>query len=171
MAGAEEAWPDARTEALARAMLDEVRTEVDRADQKASLLIGSLGIAFSIVLSGMLGGSWAPALGVFGLTLWLLGAVLAIVAVLSAALAVWPRMTKPPANGAITFWGHVRSLGSAREVALALQRSGVHEPERTYHQLHVLSMVVQRKYRLIRWSMICAGLASLLVVLAFVLVL
>ena len=166
-----EDWPDERTGALARAMLDEVRTEVDRADQKASLLIGSLGIAFSIVLSGMLGGDWAPTLGTVGLTLWLLGAVLAILSVLAAALAVWPRMTKPPAGGAITFWGHVRSLGSAREVARALQQSGVHEPERTYQQLHVLSMVVQRKYRLIRWSMILAGLASLLVVLAFALVL
>lgn len=169
MSADEAEWPAQHTQALAGAMLDEVRTEIERADQKASLLIGSLGIAFSIVLSGMLEGDWVPTLGTVGLTLWLGGTVVAIAAVLAAALAVWPRMTKPPANGAIAFWGHVRHLRSARDVARALELRGVHDPERTYQQLLVLSEVVQRKYRYIRWSMLLAALASLMVILAFLL--
>jgi len=169
MGAPEQEWPAGHTEDLAGAMLDEVRAEVDRADQKASLLIGSLGIAFSIVLSGMLEGDWVPTLGSIGLTLWLGGTVVAIAAVLAAALAVWPRMTKPPANGAIAFWGHVHHLGSAKELARALELRGVHDPDRTYQQLLVLSAVVRRKYHYIRWSMVLAGLASLMVVLAFIL--
>jgi len=162
-------WPGERTEALAVTMLDEVRAEVERADQKASLLIGSLGIAFSIVLSGMLEGDWVPTLGSVGLILWLVGIVLAITSVLAAAFAVWPRLTKPPASGAIAFWGHIHNLGSPQALARALELRAVHGPERTYQQLLVLAAVVQRKYRYIRWSMILAVIASLLVVLALVL--
>ncbi len=52
-------------------MLGEVMSEIDRADQKASLLIGSLGIAFSIVLSGILGGDWSlTSLSPSGVALW-----------------------------------------------------------------------------------------------------
>lgn len=156
------------TDGLAATMLAEAATELDRADQKASLLISGLGIAFSIVLSGLLGGDWTPStLSVPGLLLWSAGAVLAIAAVIASALAVWPRLSKPPADGTITYWGHVRGMGSPAQVEEALADRGVHDPERRYQQLLVLSSVVQRKYRYIRWSMVLAGGAAVLVPLAF----
>ena len=164
----EKAAPDEQTHALAVEMLSEVMGEIDRADSKASLLIGSLGIAFSIVLSGILGGSWTPAsLTPFGLVLWLLGALAASASVVSAAMAVWPRLSKGPGPGAITYWGQVSGLGSPREVADALAQRGLMPPERTYQQLLVLSAVVQRKYRSIRWSMLLAGAGIALVAAAF----
>lgn len=160
------------TAALAAEMLAEVREEIDRADQKASLLIGSLGIAFSIVLSGLLGGSWNPAtLGPVAVALWGLCAVAAAGSVLAAAIAVWPRASPPPGRGAITYWGLVQGIGSPLELADALAERGLHAPERTYQQLLVLSLLVQRKYRAIRWSMGLAGAASALVVVAFLLAL
>ncbi len=156
------------TDALAAEMLAEVREEIDRADQKASLLIGSLGIAFSIVLSGLLGGSWNPAsLGPVSTAVWGACALTAAGSVLAAALAVWPRASPPPGKGAITYWGLIQDLPSGQAVAEALAERGLHAPARTYQQLHVLSALVQRKYRAIRWSMVLAGVASGLVVVSF----
>jgi len=160
--------PDERTAALAAEMLGEVTIEIDRADQKASLLIGSLGIAFSIVLSGLLSGDWTPeTLSTTGLALWIAGALVAGASVVAAALAVWPRSSRGPAPGAITYWGQVRGLGSPAAVAQALAERGLPAPERTYQQLLVLSAVVQRKYRCIRWSMVLAGVGVALIVAAF----
>lgn len=159
---------DDSTHELAKEMLGEVMGEIDRADQKASLLIGSLGIAFSIVLSGMLGGDWSlSSLSPFGVVLWAIGAVAATGSVVAAALAVWPRLSKGPGPGAITYWGQVRGLSSPAAVAEALAQRGLKPPERTYQQLLVLSSVVQRKYRCIRWSMELAGVGIALVVLSF----
>jgi hypothetical protein len=160
--------PDDSTHALAVDMLGEVMGEIDRADQKASLLIGSLGIAFSIVLSGILGGSWSPSsLSVVGIVLWILGAIAASASVVAAALAVWPRLSKGPGPGAITYWGQVRGLASPQAVAEALEQRGLKPPERTYQQLLVLSAVVQKKYQHIRWSMMLAGVGVALVIAAF----
>jgi Family of unknown function (DUF5706) len=52
-------------------------------------------------------------------------------------------------------------------VADALAARGLVAPERTYKQLLVLSAVVQRKYRCIRWSMVLAGVSAVIVVLSF----
>lgn len=162
------ATPDERTHALASEMLGEVMNEIDRADQKASLLIGSLGIAFSIVLSGILGGDWnLNSLTAAGVVLWLVGAAAASGSVVAAAMAVWPRLSKGPGPGAITYWGQVRGLASPAAVAEALAERGLMPPERTYQQLLVLSAVVQRKYRWIRWSMQLAGIGIAFVVIAF----
>lgn len=160
--------PDDATHDLAVQMLAEVAGEIDRADQKASLLIGSLGIAFSIVLSGILGGDWSiDSLSVFGAVLWIVGFIAASGSVVAAAAAVWPRLSKGPGAGTITYWGQVRGLASPAAVAEALAERGLLPPERTYQQLLVLSAVVQRKYRCIRWSMQLAGIGIALVVVAF----
>lgn len=159
---------DDGTAALAAEMLAEAAAEIDRADQKASLLIGSLGIAFSIVLSGVLGGGWSPAeLGPWAAGLWTIGGLAAAASVVAAAMAVWPRLSKAPGHGAITYWGQVRGMSSPQEVGDALATRGLRQPERTYQQLLVLSAVVQRKYRSIRWSMILAAIAAGAVVVSF----
>jgi hypothetical protein len=163
---------DERTHDLATEMLGEVMGEIDRADQKASLLIGSLGIAFSIVLSGILGGDWSlSSLNPLGAVLWGGGALAASASVVAAAMAVWPRLSKGPGPGAITYWGQVRGLASPAAVAEALAQRGLLPPERTYQQLLVLSSVVQRKYRCIRWSMGLAGVGIALVGVSFFFVL
>ena len=160
--------PDAAADALASTMLAEVTAEIAHADEKSSLLIGSLGIAFSIVLSGLLGGDWTTeTLSVMGLALWVGGAAAAIASVVAASLAVWPRLTKAPAGGVIAFWGHVQGYRSHRELMASMGGHAIPEPERTYQQLWVLSAVVQRKYRCIRWSMALAGVAAVLVAIAF----
>lgn len=160
--------PSPRTVALAETMLAEVRSELDHADQKASLLIGSLGIAFSVILGGMLGGDWTlEALRPWARVLWIVGGVIAVLSVLAAAAAVWPRLTKAPPGTTITFWGHVREFGDHAELAAALAAHGLHDPQRTFQQLLVLSTVVRSKYRWIRWSMLLAAAGFTLVGAAF----
>lgn len=162
---------DDDTAALAAEMLAEVATEIDRADQKASLLIGSLGIAFSIVLSGMLGGAWSPStLGPWAAALWIVAAAAGAASVLAAAMAVWPRLSKGPTPATLTYWGQIRGFASPQVVADALAERGLKPPERTYQQLLVLSSVAQRKYRNIRQSMVLAGIAGLAVVVSFFLI-
>lgn len=171
MTAADDTTADAAADALAATMLAEVTAEIAHADEKASLLIGSLGIAFSIVLSGLLGGDWSTeTLSVLGLGLWTGGAVAAILSVVAAALAVWPRLTKAPSGGVIAFWGHVRGYSSYRALRASMAAQAIPEPERTYQQLYVLSAVVQRKYRCIRWSMALAGISAVLVAIAFLFV-
>ncbi len=159
------------TAELAADMLTEAKDEIDRADQKASLLIGGLGITFSIVLSGMIGGDWSPALlSTPGLIAWAVGIVIASASLVSAALAVWPRLTRTPGSGAITYWGQVRDRASPADVQSALAERGLHPPERSYQQLLVLSALVQRKYRAIRAAMVLAGAGTALVAVSFLLV-
>ena len=145
--------------------------EIDRADQKASLLIGSLGIAFSIVLSGILGGDWSLAVAQpVGAVLWIVGALAASGSVVAAAMAVWPRLSKGPGPGRHHLLGPGARARLARGGRRRARRSAdCMPPERTYQQLLVLSAVVQRKYRCIRWSMGLAGVGIALVVLAVVL--
>lgn len=163
-----EAEPPARTVALAEKMLEEVRSELERADAKASLLIGSLGIAFSVILGGMLGGDFKlGSLGPVAQVFWIIGGLAAIGSVLASALAVWPRLSKAPKSGVITFWGHVEGFGSTEELATALAAQGLHDPQRTFQQLLVLSAVVRTKYRWIRWSMLLASGGLLLLGAAF----
>jgi hypothetical protein len=112
----------------------------------------------------MLGGGWSPAeLGPLGVGLWTFGGVAAAASVVAAALAVWPRLSRGPAAGAITYWGQVRGFTSPQALADALAERGLQPPERTYQQLLVLSAVAQRKYRNIRQSMVLAGVAGVVI--------
>lgn len=156
---------------VAVTMLAEVTGEIDRADSKASLLIGSLGIGFSIVLSSLIGGDLTiDGLPLVDMVLWIAGGVLASASVVAAALAVWPRLSKGPGPGTITYWGQIHGMRSPAEVGRALAERSLRPPERTYQQLLALSAVVQRKYRCIRWSMLLAGAGIALILLAFVFV-
>ena len=123
--------------------------------------------AFAQLVSALGPGPAAQLLSGLGLVLWFVGALAASASVVAAAMAVWPRLSKGPGPGAITYWGQVRGLASPQAVAEALAERGLLPPERTYQQLLVLSAVVQRKYRTIRWSMVLAGVGIALVVAAF----
>jgi hypothetical protein len=165
-----DAVPDSDAHDLAVTMLAEVASEIGRADEKASLLIGSLGIAFSIVLSSMIGGDlMLDGLPPVEVLLWIVGGALSSASVVAAAMAVWPRLSKGPGPGTITYWGQVHGMRSPAEVGRALAERSLRPPERTYQQLLVLSAVVQRKYRCIRWSMLLAGAGIALILLAFLL--
>jgi hypothetical protein len=161
-------YADEEAHELAAVMLEEVRQEIAHADEKASLLIGGLGIALTLLATGFIEGGWQLNLSSFlGRLLWIAGGAAALVSVGAASLAVWPRLSKPP-GGIVAYWGHLHGLRHQRDVAKALASSGLREPERTFQQLLVLSMVANRKYHNIRISMATAGVALVLLALALV---
>lgn len=162
----EKLYADEEAHQLAAAMLEEVRDEIAHADEKASLLIGGLGIALTLLATGFIEGAVDLDLsGLWARLLWISGGAAALLSVAYASLAVWPRLSKPP-KGVVAYWGHLDGMRHQREVAKALADYGLREPERTYQQLLVLSIVAIRKYRNIRMSMAAAGVACVLIGLA-----
>lgn len=164
--GDDDLYADEEAHELAAVMLEEVRQEIAHADEKAALLIGGIGIALTLLATGFIEGGWQLNLtSVWGRLLWIAGGLAALVSVGASSLAVWPRLSKPPGN-VIAFWGHLQGMRHQRQVAEAISRYGLREPERTFQQLLVLSMVANRKYHNIRVSMASAGVALVLLALA-----
>ncbi|WP_344920948.1 Pycsar system effector family protein [Streptosporangium oxazolinicum] len=136
-------------------MFTEAREELNRADAKAQVLLGVVGIGLGAVAGGLLAGSWSP----FELSnavewLWWAG-ILAALAALSCLIgAVYPRTGKTETNnpGYIGYYGDVLRFDSNEAAIAALSRSSVLDLERTTDQIRRLSRIIERKYRLIRWG-------------------
>ncbi|GCE77577.1 Pycsar system effector family protein [Cellulomonas biazotea] len=141
-------------------MLAEARAEVGVADFKASMVLAALGIGFTAVLAGLIADDWSPSdLRVPGRIVWWVGAAAAMTSIGCAAAAVWPRYVKADVSGGIHYWGHVATFRRLEDLAAALD--GVPRSERgrarTRHQLWRLSLIVSRKYTLLRWAILLAS--------------
>lgn len=155
------------TAALATTMLAEVAQEIVHANDKAAVLIRALGIAYTILVGGLFVGDRSiQTSGWLSMVLWPVGIAAAIISVVAAGMALWPRLSKPHQAGAVTYWGQLHGYTDPAQVAAAIAESGLRQPERTYQQLMVLATVAQRKYQYIRASMLCAAVAALCVALA-----
>lgn len=156
-------------------MLEEARTDVQNADQKASLLLATVGVGFGVIVGGQISSGWraADALSVGGQVLWWIGAAMALASVVTASSAVWPRyrLDDAPKYG-ITYWGHAASFTDPVELQAALVREHAdHEAlitDRVIHQLWRLSRIVLQKYRWIRVSLLLAGGAGIALSVAVV---
>ncbi|MBB6344197.1 hypothetical protein FHU36_000706 [Nonomuraea muscovyensis] len=141
---------------LARAhgarMFAEAREELNRADMKAQVLLGIAGVGIGAVAGGLLAGNWSPVRLHPGLQwLWWVGAACALGALACLAGAVYPRLTKRALG--LAYFGDVRRYRSAREIAEALHRHGEDDDlTRLAEQIQAVSVIVGRKYRLIRWG-------------------
>ncbi|HET6920641.1 MAG TPA: Pycsar system effector family protein, partial [Jiangellaceae bacterium] len=98
--------------------------------------------------------------------IWWLGVAVAVGAILSAASAVWPRFSAVDVSQGIYYWGHVATFGTLLALTGAMDDAPAAEADRTRHQLHKLSLIVHRKYSLVRASMVLAGLAGVLFLIA-----
>lgn len=148
-------------------MLAETRAEVAVADHKASMVFAASGIGLSAVLGGVLAGSWQPSslTGVWELVWWV-GAVLAVTAVASSALAVWPRYrTSDPAVG-FYYWGDVARCGSCDAFVDAFREESASQTDRTLRQLWTLSRIVDRKYFYVRAAFVLLAASAPLFLLA-----
>jgi hypothetical protein len=133
--------------------LQETREELNRADSKAQVLLGIVGIGLGAVTGGLLAGSWSP----FRLSnaiewLWWVGAAAALTSVVVLARAVYPRLDRRKRSGTVMYYADVLHLESAAAVSSALMRSSTLDLERIADQLHRVSRIVGQKYRLIRWG-------------------
>ena len=94
--------------ALVQQLLAEAREELNRADNKASMLFALFGIGFGAVLAGIIAGDWKPSgLAVGAEVVWWLGAGAAVAALVALGAAVWPRLESDYALGRVTYFAHV----------------------------------------------------------------
>jgi Family of unknown function (DUF5706) len=141
-------------------MLDEARIEVSYADHKASMVLAALGIGLGAVLGGVVAGDWKPAdQDGLGEPVWWVGGALAVLSVVLAAGAVWPRYSRHRAGDGVYYWGDVAKFKSVDQLSQHLDVAAPAPGDRTRHQLWELSRIVSKKYALIRWAFIAIALA------------
>lgn len=148
-------------------LLSEAREELNRADAKAQVLLGIVGLGLGATAGGLFAGSWSP----FSLSngiewLWWIGSGAALLALVCLAAAVYPRTTRWGAVRAdmVTYWADIRRYTTTEEIAEALLRSRTFDLGRVSDQLRQVAGIVHRKYRLVRWGfwlLLLALIASL----------
>lgn len=154
-------------DAVEKAMLAEARAEVALADHKATMVLTALGVGAGAVVGGLLAGDWEPSeYEALSEVVWWLGAAIAVLAVVSAASAVWPRYAAKDLSNGIFYWGHVATFDNLADFEAALDNDASSAKDRTRHQLHRLSLIVKRKYDRVRLAMGSAGVAGVLFLLA-----
>ncbi|MFI6318115.1 Pycsar system effector family protein [Nonomuraea sp. NPDC050556] len=153
MAGPEDR--EQRVHAHAVHLLAQAREELNKADTKAQVLLGVVGIGVSAVAGGLLAGSWSP----FELSPWVqwgwwLGAVAALASLVCLAGAVYPRTARLPGAPprGIAYFADVERYATAEAVAVVLREPANLDLLRLAEQIKQISSIVVRKYRLIKWG-------------------
>ncbi|MGY4978233.1 Pycsar system effector family protein [Streptomyces sp. 900105755] len=143
--------PTDRGAALARVLLSEAREELVRADNKAGLLLASLGAALTALLGAIGSGIIAPRLYpvVPQLLIWV-GSAACVPALVLLGLAVAPRLGSPRRTRT-HYFGDVRLARSAAQLEHTVRRT---DPlARDLTQLAALSRITWTKYRCIRLAL------------------
>ncbi|MFD5621107.1 Pycsar system effector family protein [Streptomyces yangpuensis] len=151
-------------EAAARLLAD-LRIEVARADSKAGLLIGALGMTVGVA-SGQLGGPHRSlgSLSAPGLAVWCSGAVALALALLAMLLAVLPRSLRSgwQAGSPLAYFGDIRSADRQGLLAEALSDTA-HDSGRAIHAaLAANSRIAVRKHQWIRIGLLAYASGALL---------
>lgn len=137
-----------------RQLLHESREELERADRKAQILLASSGVAVSVVMAGVIAGNWTPLqLPTWALTVWSMGACAVLLGIVLLSISIFPRIVHRDPAGKVAYFGHVASYPNVEALRAALATAAADPDDRTTNQLWVISRIVVRKYRLIRWAL------------------
>ncbi|MFD9563229.1 Pycsar system effector family protein [Streptomyces sp. NPDC059994] len=136
---------------LARVLLSEAREEVMKADNKAGLLLASLGAALTAQLGAIGSGDIAPRqyAVVPQLLLWV-GCAACVPALVLLGLAVTPRLGNPRYYRT-HYFGDVRLAMSVGHLERTVRRTDL--VSRNLNQLATLSQIAWTKYRCIRHAL------------------
>ncbi|MFG2649908.1 Pycsar system effector family protein [Streptomyces sp. NPDC048436] len=146
-------------------LLADLRTEIARADSKATVLVGALSMS-----AGLLGGllasrHWSPSLlSAPATALWWGGVASLVTALLSLLLAVVPRYRRSrwSPGEPLTYFGDVQRAAQAGQLNAALTETGRNPADGLLTTLTETSRIVARKHLWIRTGLIAFGCASLL---------
>jgi hypothetical protein len=142
-------------------LLGDLRAEIARADTKASVLVGALGIT-----AGLLGGhGWGPAaLPPVAAALWWVGATSLFAALFALLLAVLPRYRKSTWEPGLplTYFADVRRAAGSGGLAAAVADTGRDPAVGLFPALVETSRIVARKHLWIRIGLIAFGCAAVL---------
>jgi hypothetical protein len=137
---------------LARVLLTEAREELVRADNKAGLMLASLGAALTALLGAIGSGVITPRLypAVPQFFLWA-GCAACVPALVLLGLAVTPRLGSPH-HSRTHYFGDARLATSVAHLERTVRRT---DPvSRDLSQLAVLSQTAWTKYRCIRHALV-----------------
>ncbi len=150
------------TAQLCERLLADLRTEIARADSKASVLVAALGMTAG-VFSGLLAGrNWNPgALSTFGTVVWGVGAASLVLSLFSLLLAVLPRhRSEPWAPGQpLAYFGDIHRAVRLGHLETALADTRRDPTAALTSALAETSRIAARKHQWIRTGLIsfCTG--------------
>ncbi|GAA2248845.1 hypothetical protein GCM10010232_40300 [Streptomyces amakusaensis] len=149
----------------AERLLNELRTEIARADSKASVLVAALGMTAG-VFSGLLAGrDWTPReLSTPASAVWWAGAISFALALTALLLAVLPRYGKErwTPGQPLTYFGDVRQAARTGELAAALDAQDRHPAAGLTAALTETSRIAARKHQWIRTGLIAFSVGTVL---------
>ena len=146
-------------------LLADLRSEIARADTKATVLVGALGISGGMLAALLTNRGWSPArLPVLAALLWWAGATSLIVALFALLLAVLPRYGKSSwAPGRpLTYFGDVHRAARRGLLSTALVDTGCDPVRGLLLALTETSGIAARKHFWIRTGLISFGCAAAL---------
>ncbi|WP_328837442.1 Pycsar system effector family protein [Streptomyces europaeiscabiei] len=142
-------------------LLADLRAEIARADTKASVLAGALGI-----MAGLLGGHrWSPAvLSPTATILWWAGAASLVTALFALLLAVLPRYRRSTwePGRPLTYFGDIRRAARVGGLPAAVAETGRDPALGLFLALAETSRIVARKHFWIRTGLVTFGCSAVL---------
>ncbi|WP_019055486.1 Pycsar system effector family protein [Streptomyces prunicolor] len=146
-------------------LLADLRSEIARADAKASILVAMLGITTGVLSAVLIDRRWSPTLlPAPAALLWWAGAALLVTSLFALLLAVLPRYRRSRwAPGLpLTYFGDIRRAVSTDRLATALADTERAPAQALCAALAETSRITVRKHFWIRTGLIAFGGAALL---------
>ena len=144
-----------------KALHDETREELARADSKATTLLSVVGLLLGAFLAGAIAGRLSPQ-RLRDSVEWMfwIGVAFALVAEAALCFAVLPRMRPRLPKESLRYFAHVAQFRTRDMFKSALEASD-DEYERLVDQAYDLSKTVFRKYDLIRLALLALAVGIL----------
>ncbi|MFK0043464.1 Pycsar system effector family protein [Streptomyces sp. NPDC090741] len=158
------ASPPAGGEAATRLLAD-LRGEIARADSKASVLVGALGMTAGVISALLAGKGWRPGtLSAPGTAVWWAGAAALAVALLALLLAVLPRYRSAEwrPGSPLSYFGDIRSAVRQGRLAEALADTDRDPAASLMAALAENSRIAARKHQWIRTGLFAFCTAAVL---------
>jgi hypothetical protein len=147
-------------------LLDECRDEVKMSDSKTNIMFGIVAAATAFVLDRLAdSSSELRTNGDLVVTLAIAATLTFLTSFVLLALAVTPRLVTPE-SGKARYFREIAQFHEPQQLLDVLSADAAHSVVRHTQQLHVLSRIVQRKYRHLRDGMRAIAAGVLLLALA-----
>ncbi|MET9603888.1 Pycsar system effector family protein [Streptomyces sp. NPDC006512] len=145
---------------VATHLLTEVRVEIARADTKASLLVGALGMTAGGLCAQLAAHRWEPAsLSASAQILWWSSAVAFALALAALLLSVVPRSLRSAWRGdtPLSYFGNIHSAVQQGRLSEALSHTGRDPGAALRAALAANSQIAVRKHQWIRAGLLAYG--------------
>jgi hypothetical protein len=76
---------------------------------------------------------------------------------IALGISIFPRIVHHDPAGKVAYFGHAASYPSVEALRTAIEATAAQPDDRIFDQLWIISRIVARKYRLIRWALMSLG--------------